>query len=93
MGIYVYERRALEYLPPGPCQFPELVLALVAAKERVAAYLTDADWFDIGTVEEYERASKAIAVAPERFGMSPAGAVNAPTMLHQRRLQKRVQRA
>jgi NDP-sugar pyrophosphorylase family protein len=93
MGIYVYERRALEYLPSGPCQFPELVLALVAAKERVAAYLTDADWFDIGTVEEYERASKAIALAPERFGMSAAGTANAPATLNHRRLQKRIQRA
>jgi NDP-sugar pyrophosphorylase family protein len=93
MGIYVYERRALEYLPPGPCQFPDLVLRLIRSNERVAAYLTDADWFDIGTIEEYERASKAIAGTPERFGMSAAGTANAPTMLHHRRLQRRVQRA
>jgi NDP-sugar pyrophosphorylase family protein len=93
MGIYVYERRALEYLPPGPCQFPDLVLRLIRSHERVAAYLTDADWFDIGTIEEYERASKAISVAPERFGMGSAGTANAPAMLHHRRLQKRVQRA
>ena len=38
MGIYVYEARALEYLPAGPCQFPELVLRLLEAGERVAAY-------------------------------------------------------
>jgi NDP-sugar pyrophosphorylase family protein len=88
MGIYVYERRALDYLPHGPCQFPDLVLRLIAGGERVAAYLTDADWFDIGTVEEYERASKAIAVAPERFGMSAAGTANAPAMLNHRRLQR-----
>lgn len=88
MGIYVYERRALDYLPPGPCQFPDLVLRLIAGNERVAAYLTEADWFDIGTIEEYERASKAIAIAPERFGMSATGTANGPAMLNHRRLQR-----
>jgi NDP-sugar pyrophosphorylase family protein len=70
MGIYVYEHRALDYLPDGPCQFPDLVLRLLAANEPVSAYPCDAEWFDIGTMEEYERASRAVAVAPERFGMS-----------------------
>lgn len=57
MGIYVYEPRALEHMPPGPCQFPDLVLALVKAGEHVAAYRTDAPWYDIGTFAEYERAA------------------------------------
>ena len=69
MGIYVYDERALQYLPPdGPCQFPELVLRLVAAGERVAAYATTAEWYDIGTIEEYERASRSFERAPEKFG-------------------------
>jgi NDP-sugar pyrophosphorylase family protein len=75
MGIYVYEARAVRYLPDGPCQFPDLVTRLLDAGEPVAAYLSDADWFDIGTVDEYERASRTIEAAPERFGMmaEPAG--------------------
>ena len=56
MGIYVYEPRALEHLPSGPCQFPDLVHRLLDAGEHVAAYKTDAEWYDIGTVGEYERA-------------------------------------
>jgi NDP-sugar pyrophosphorylase family protein len=88
MGIYVYERRALDYLPDGICQFPDLVLRLIDAHEPVAAYLTEADWFDIGTVEEYERASQAIAVAPEKFGMSPGGAVNGRPLLHRHRVHR-----
>lgn len=56
MGIYVYEPRALEHLPDGPCQFPDLVLRLLAAGEHVAAYKSDAEWYDIGTIGEYERA-------------------------------------
>ncbi len=38
MGIYVYDERALAHLPAGPCQFPELVVRLLDAGERVAAY-------------------------------------------------------
>ena len=56
MGIYVYEPRALGYLPEGQCQFPDLVLRLLDACEHVAAYKTDAEWYDIGTIGEYERA-------------------------------------
>jgi NDP-sugar pyrophosphorylase family protein len=73
MGIYVYDERALKYLPEGPCQFPELVLRLVAAGERVAAYRADdADWFDIGTFEEYERASQEFERAPMKFDAQAA---------------------
>ena len=57
MGVYAYEPRALEHLPSeGPCQFPELVQRLLDAGEHVAAYRSEADWFDIGTTAEYERA-------------------------------------
>ena len=56
MGIYVYEPRALAHLPDGVCQFPDLVLRLLEAGEHVAAYKTDAEWYDIGTIGEYERA-------------------------------------
>lgn len=83
MGIYVYDRRALGYLPDGPCQFPELVERLLSAGEPVAAFSSEADWFDIGTVEEYERASKTIEAAPERFGMTLEPAL-APVVNHRR---------
>lgn len=58
MGIYVYEPRALTYLPDGVCQFPELVQILIEAGETVAAYRSDAMWYDIGTPAEYEKASR-----------------------------------
>jgi NDP-sugar pyrophosphorylase family protein len=68
MGVYVYDERALEHLPDGPCQFPDLVLRLLEAGERVAAYKTDAEWFDIGTVSEHERAVADVAQFPEKYG-------------------------
>jgi NDP-mannose synthase len=77
MGIYVYDERALAYLPAtGPCQFPELVLRLLDAGERVAAYPTDAAWYDIGTIEEYERASLDFERTPEKFGARPPQALD-----------------
>jgi NDP-mannose synthase len=71
MGIYVYEARALHHLPDGPCQFPDLVHRLLAEGEVVAACETDADWFDIGTVAEYERAAAAVERDPERYRLEP----------------------
>jgi NDP-sugar pyrophosphorylase family protein len=67
MGIYVYEPRALGHLPGGRCQFPELVQRLLDAREPVAAFRSDADWFDIGTFEEYERAVHEFERRPEDF--------------------------
>ena len=68
MGIYVYEPRVLEYLPAtGPCQFPDLVLDLIAAGEQVAAFRSDAEWYDIGTLADYERASRDFDERREMF--------------------------
>jgi NDP-mannose synthase len=68
MGIYVYAERALAHLPAeGPCQFPELVQRLFDAGEKVAAFRSDAEWFDIGTAGEHQRAVEAFQRAPEVF--------------------------
>jgi NDP-sugar pyrophosphorylase family protein len=68
MGIYVYEQRALAYLPDGACQFPDLVKLLLNAGEHVGAYRSDAEWFDIGTFPEYERAVQHLEQNPTVFG-------------------------
>jgi len=68
MGVYVYKRTALELLPAsGPCQFPELVLRLIEAGRHVGAYRTDAVWYDIGTLAEYERALSDVLERPDLF--------------------------
>jgi NDP-sugar pyrophosphorylase family protein len=70
MGIYVYAPRALRHLPvEGPCQFPELVLRLIEAGERVVPYRTDAYWYDIGTLSEYERAMCHMHGEPDLFAV------------------------
>jgi NDP-mannose synthase len=65
MGVYVYEPRALKYLPRGVCQFPDLVERLLDAGEKVATYHSDASWYDIGTLQEYERAAKDVTLLEE----------------------------
>ncbi len=78
MGIYVYEPEALKYLPSqGPCQFPDLVLALLADGKRVAAFPSDDEWYDIGTIAEYERAIEALQTWPAQAGIEPR-ALEAP---------------
>ncbi|MGN6372017.1 MAG: sugar phosphate nucleotidyltransferase [Solirubrobacteraceae bacterium] len=67
MGIYVYEPRALTHIPDGPFQFPDLVLALIAAGEQVAAYRCDAEWYDVGTFDELERATRVFTERPDVF--------------------------
>lgn len=68
MGIYVYDARVLDYLPDGECQFPDLVERLIEAGQRVAIYPAhDAEWFDIGTVGELERASARLKERPDVF--------------------------
>ena len=67
MGIYVYDARCLQYLPEGPCQFPDLVLRLLDAGEPVATFMSDADWYDIGTIEEHERATRDFELTPEKY--------------------------
>jgi NDP-mannose synthase len=69
MGVYVYEKAALGYLPDGPCQFPDLVQRLLDAGEPVASYRSDAQWFDIGTFPEYERAVQYIEENPAAIDM------------------------
>jgi NDP-mannose synthase len=73
MGVYVYDERALRFLPEGQCQFPDLVLRLLEAGERVAAFQSDADWFDIGTMGEYERAAADVERHPEKYDLEPLG--------------------
>lgn len=67
MGIYVYTPEALALVPRGRFDFPDLVLALIAAGEKVVKYHYDGPWFDIGTPGEHERAVAAYEAEPERF--------------------------
>jgi len=59
MGIYIFEPRVLEYIPDDEyLDFPDLVLKMIAANEKVMAYPFDGYWQDLGRHEDYEQAVK-----------------------------------
>jgi NDP-sugar pyrophosphorylase family protein len=62
MGIYILNRRCLNYVPPGkPFGFDQLVLALLATGEPIKSHPHAGRWLDLGRAEDYERA----AASPE----------------------------
>ena len=68
MGIYVYEPRVLQYIEPGKyLDFPDLVLRLLGARERVCAFDSDCTWLDIGRPDDYARAQEIFAAKKEDF--------------------------
>lgn len=59
MGIYLYSPRALEWIRPGDyLDFPDLILRMIAAGQKVTAYRTDCLWLDIGRHEDYAMATE-----------------------------------
>jgi NDP-sugar pyrophosphorylase family protein len=76
-GIYAFDARALAHLPRGRrFDLPDLVRALIAASEPVAAYRFDGTWLDMGTPVDYARATELFLSRREQFlpgGRKPAG--------------------
>lgn len=59
MGVYVFDRRALGYIPAGKrLDFPDLIQRLLKERERVICYPSKDFWLDIGRHEDYEEAQK-----------------------------------
>lgn len=73
MGVYAYEPSALAYLPEGVCQFPDFVTALLDAGQRVAAFSSDATFYDVGTLDEHERAVNDFVARRDAFLPPSAG--------------------
>jgi NDP-mannose synthase len=79
MGIYVYDRRALEYIPPNQhFDFPELVLKLLFHKKKVACFESDAVWLDIGRREDYASAQDVFEKNQDQFRMAGWPETNPP---------------
>jgi NDP-sugar pyrophosphorylase family protein len=57
MGLYVFEPRVLQYIPPGQyLDFPDLVQKLLAAGERVLGFPYEGYWQDLGHPDDYDQA-------------------------------------
>ena len=70
MGIYVFEPHVLSYIGYRErLDFPDLVLRLIGAGERVASYPFAGYWMDLGRFEDYEQAVKDFEVLkPQLLG-------------------------
>lgn len=61
IGVLALEARALQGLEPRPGDIMgDLVPLLIARGERVLAYVTEAFWYDVGSVERYERLNSEV---------------------------------
>jgi NDP-mannose synthase len=70
MGIYIYEPRVLNLIAPRTyLDFPDLVLKLLAAGEKVCAMPSDCLWLDIGRPDDYARAQEIYGEG--KGGVSP----------------------
>lgn len=59
MGIYIFEPEILKYIPDNKyLDFPDLVLKLIAAKEKVVAFPFEGYWKDLGFEDDYEQATE-----------------------------------
>ncbi|NWG33081.1 MAG: NTP transferase domain-containing protein [Chloroflexi bacterium] len=68
MGIYVFEPQVLKFIPHNLyLDFPELVLKLIAAGEKVVGYPFDGYWMDLGRPDDYAQAAGDFAVMREQF--------------------------
>ncbi len=56
MGIYVLEPSALEHIPAGYFDFPDLIRALLENGKRVGTFPFPGYWLDIGRRDDYEQA-------------------------------------
>jgi NDP-sugar pyrophosphorylase family protein len=66
-GINVLSRRAVELVPEGRYDMPDLMTDLAASGAIVRCEETDAYWQDIGRIDDYERASSDFVADPGRF--------------------------
>ena len=68
MGIYVFEPRVLQHISYNEyLDFPDLVLKLIDAGEKVIAYPFDGYWKDLGYAGDYEQASQDFAEMRSQF--------------------------
>src|SRR4051794_35176589 len=57
MGVYCFDPRVLTYIAAGArLDFPDLIVRLLEAGERVEAWRPDAYWLDLGRHDDYEEA-------------------------------------
>jgi NDP-mannose synthase len=74
MGVYAFAAGVVDYIETGErIDFPDLLIRMLEAGERVAVFPFEGYWRDIGNRDDYAAAIDDFSAAPERF--IPGGAV------------------
>lgn len=77
MGIYLYTPRAHAWIEAGEyLDFPDLILKMLEAGQRVTAYRTDCLWLDIGRHEDYAMATETFEKHRDIFLPGEAARLN-----------------
>jgi NDP-mannose synthase len=68
MGIYIFEPAVLRYIPHNKyLDFPDLILKMLAAGEKIMGYPYDGYWQDLGRPDDYEQAIMDFEKMQDRF--------------------------
>jgi NDP-mannose synthase len=68
MGVYVFSKKVLDYVPEGkPFGFDDLMYALTAEKAAVYSYPHTGYWLDIGRPDDYARSIEEFERYKDRF--------------------------
>ena len=61
MGVYVFSKKILDYVPVNtPFGFDQLMYTLISKDESVYSYLHTGYWLDIGRPDDYSRSIRRI---------------------------------
>lgn len=59
MGINIFEPKVMEYIPEKRyLDFPDLVLKMISAGEKIVVYQHHGYWMDLGSPLDYQQAVK-----------------------------------
>lgn len=68
MGVYVFSKKILDYVPADtPFGFDDLMYALIAKNEEVFSYPHTGYWLDIGRPDDYARSIEEFERYKDRF--------------------------
>lgn len=68
MGFYIFEPIVMKYILFNEyLDFPDLVLKLIAAGEKVSGYSFDGYWMDLGRPDDYTQANEDFASMHTQF--------------------------
>jgi NDP-mannose synthase len=68
MGVYAFAAGVVDYIETGEgIDFPDLLIRMLEAGERVGVFPFEGYWRDIGNRDDYAAAIDDFSVAPERF--------------------------